>query len=288
MFKYYKLQRYHYMSKIIPFESEFILHSLTQKHLKDLFDLEFIASEIQLDKLRLDNLAFDGNTSSFVIIEYKNKFNANVLHQAQDYYDLILNNPEHFKKRLENNKNIDFENTRIMIIGPKFSDQQITEAKENFELWKVTLFNDGKVTYENLKNKDIKSLDINPDDLKLTEEILLKDKPQEICDLYLGLKEKLTTNFNDLELRVLIDAVSLRANNKLICKVNLKSSVKMFFYSDNINDSKNKLRNISDIATGDLSNWELKINSNDDIDYGFELFKQSYENINNQKIQVKK
>ena len=46
------------------------------KHLRKLFNLKCIASEIQINKLRLDNLAFDENKNSFVIIEYKNRFNA--------------------------------------------------------------------------------------------------------------------------------------------------------------------------------------------------------------------
>lgn len=78
------------MSNIIPFESEFALHTLTQKHLKELFDLECIASEIQINKLRLVNLALDKTTDTIVIIEYKNKFDRAVLNQVRKYHDLIL------------------------------------------------------------------------------------------------------------------------------------------------------------------------------------------------------
>ena len=46
------------MKEKVYFESEFILHTLTQAYLKELFDLELVASEIQLHGLRLDNLAF--------------------------------------------------------------------------------------------------------------------------------------------------------------------------------------------------------------------------------------
>ena len=72
------------MANVIPFESEFILHTLTQNYLKELFDLEFVASEIQLNDLRLDNLAFDLKTDSFVIIEYKNEFNANEISKQKN------------------------------------------------------------------------------------------------------------------------------------------------------------------------------------------------------------
>ena len=72
------------MMKRNPFKKEYYLHNITQKNLKELFDLEFVASEIQLNDLRFDNLAFDEKTNSFVIIEYKNELNQNVLSQGKD------------------------------------------------------------------------------------------------------------------------------------------------------------------------------------------------------------
>ena len=47
------------MAQEIPFESEYELHTLTLKYLNELFGLEIVASEIQLNGLRLDNLTFD-------------------------------------------------------------------------------------------------------------------------------------------------------------------------------------------------------------------------------------
>ena len=144
------------MAKKISFENEYALHKLTEKHLKELFDLEFVVSEIQLNDLRLDNLAFDLKTNSFVIIEYKNEYNANVLNQAQEYYDLIQENRKYFTNQLDDTAEVNFENNKVMIIGPEFSQSQINEAKTNFELWKITLFDDGKVIYENLENNEVK------------------------------------------------------------------------------------------------------------------------------------
>ena len=84
------------MVRKIPFKKEYYLHNVTQKNLKELFELEFVASEIQLNDLRFDNLAFDEKNNSFVIIEYKNELNQNVLNQAKDYYDLLLNNRDEY------------------------------------------------------------------------------------------------------------------------------------------------------------------------------------------------
>ena len=279
MFKYYP-QQYINMRKKIPFESEFILHKLTQEHLKELFDLECVASEIQLDGLRMDNLAFDMKTNSFVVIEYKNELNHNVFQQAQDYCDLIRKKPEKFINRLDNIDHVNLEDTRIMIIGPEFSDEQINETECPFELWKISLFDNGGVTYENLKTNKVKTLNINLEDLKLSKDSLLENKSPEIREIYIEFKEKLMENFENLQLRIMIDATSFRVNNQLICIADLKSSVKLYFFSENIRDDENRLRDISDITTGSLANWEFKFDSKSDIDYAIGLFKQVYDEKN--------
>ena len=268
------------MRKKIPFESEFILHKLTQEHLKELFDLECVASEIQLDGLRMDNLAFDMKTNSFVVIEYKNELNHNVFQQAQDYCDLIRKKPEKFINRLDNIDHVNLEDTRIMIIGPEFSDEQINETECPFELWKISLFDNGGVTYENLKTNKVKTLNINLEDLKLSKDSLLENKSPEIREIYIEFKEKLMENFENLQLRIMIDATSFRVNNQLICIADLKSSVKLYFFSENIRDDENRLRDISDITTGSLANWEFKFDSKSDIDYAIGLFKQVYDEKN--------
>ena len=168
------------MSNEIPFESEYVLHKLTQKNLEELFGLEFVASEIQLNDLRLDNLAFDPETNSFVIIEYKNELNLNVINQAQEYYELLNDNKDDFKERLDDNVDVDFESTRVMIIGPEFIDSQL---EGDFDIWKITLFDDCRVTYENLKTEEVKTLVITEDDLKITRQNLLEDKSDEIIGL---------------------------------------------------------------------------------------------------------
>ena len=238
--------------------------------------MECVASEIQLNGLRLDNLAFNMKTRSFVIIEYKNQLSRNVLKQAQEYYDLILENRDYFKDRLNKEIDVDFDNIRIMIIGPKFSRNQIEEAKSNVELWKVTLSDDWTVTYENLKTSEIKSLNVNPDDLRITEDMLLKDKPEEMKDLYADLTERISKEFNDVEIRYLVDQFSLRANGSLLCLVVImKSSFNIYIFADNLKNA-DKTIDISGKSTGGNAKYKLKYNSNDDFDYFLDLFKQTY------------
>lgn len=262
--------------KKIKFDSEYTLHKLTERNLKNLFDLEFVASEIQLNKLRIDNLAFDEKTKAFVIIEYKNELNLNVINQAQEYYDLVKNNPEYFAGRLDNRNDIDFENTHIMIIGPEFTPNQINNTNDNFEIWEISLYDDGKVIYENMKTGETKELMTEPEELELTEEKILSDKPKETCELYINFKEKVMSEFDDIKLIYLVKAVSFRANNQIACIFRLDNPAKIHYHADDLKDIENKTRDISNISTGAKANYELILNSEDEIDYAVDLFRQVY------------
>lgn len=262
--------------KKIKFDSEYTLHKLTERNLKNLFDLEFVASEIQLNKLRIDNLAFNEKTKTFVIIEYKNELNLNVINQAQEYNDLIKDNPKYFADRLDNRKDIDFKNTRVMIIGPEFTQNQINNSNDNFEIWEISLYDDGKVIYENMKTGETKELMTSPEELELTEEKILSDKPSEICELYLNFKEKVMSEFDDIKLIYLVKAVSFRVNNQIACIFRLETPAKIHYHTDELDDIENKTRDISNISTGAKANYELILNSKDEIDYALNLFKQVY------------
>ena len=265
------------MTRKISFESEFILHKLTENHLKELFGLECVSSEIQLNRLRLDNFAFDPKTNSFVIIEYKNEFNADVLTQIQGYHDLIKENPEYFKARLDDCNEVDPKNIRMMVIGPEFSPKQIDKAKGKIEIWKITLFDDCKVTYENLHTNKIKTLCINSEDLKLTEEKLLEGKSSEMRGLYFNLKNSVLDEFEDVNIKYLVDMFSFRANDKLICTVYfLKSSFNVYLYGENL-ENADKAKDISDKSTGGNANYNLKYKSDDDLGCFMNLFKQVYD-----------
>ena len=153
--------------------------------------MEFVASEIQKDDLRFDNLAFDEKTNTFVIIEYKNELNLNVFNQAKEYRDLLLSKPKEYSALINDCRKIDFENTRVMIIGPEFSKTQIEEIESlDFpaEVYVISLFKEdeknGYVIYERTDKKKKKKLDINLDSIKLTRDKLLENKSEEIIRLY--------------------------------------------------------------------------------------------------------
>ena len=88
----------------IEFDRESKLQRLTENNLEELFNLQFVDTEFEYKRLRIDTLAFNTRTNSFVIIEYKNKLEYSVIDQGFSYLALLLNNKYYFiKKSWENN-----------------------------------------------------------------------------------------------------------------------------------------------------------------------------------------
>jgi hypothetical protein len=114
-----------------PLEHE--IQRLTEANLQGLFDLVPVRSEFELHGLRIDTLAFDKDSSGFVIIEYKKDRNFSVVDQGVAYLNLMLNNKADFI--LEYNEasssseplkreDVDWSQSRIIFIAPEFTRYQ--------------------------------------------------------------------------------------------------------------------------------------------------------------------
>ena len=270
----------------MEFNSELILQRITQNNLQ-IFDLKFISTECQCQGQRFDTLAFDENTNSFTIIEYKNKIDFQVLSQGESYYNLLLENKDIYINKYNevfntdlSKKDFEFDSTKVLIIGPEFSKDQIKEAHTPsypFEIWKVDLNENFCITYENVVTNERKHLQVSEDELKLTEDELLYDKTQKVIDLFKSIKNQVENEFPDANIKILVDAFSYRLNDKLICKfIFLKNYLNLYFYTDEIEDIEGKLEDISGKNLEGNTYYRFKLTSEEDIDYFIELFRQIY------------
>ena len=66
--------------------------------------LDFISSEFSLNNFRIDTLALDKESKSFVIIEFKRDKNFSVVDQGYAYLSLMLNNKADFILEYNENK----------------------------------------------------------------------------------------------------------------------------------------------------------------------------------------
>lgn len=72
------------------FVNEKELQTYFEDHLKEILGLEFIATEFIVGSFRLDTVAFDEETKSFKIVEYKNVKNHSLVDQGYTYLKLLL------------------------------------------------------------------------------------------------------------------------------------------------------------------------------------------------------
>lgn len=288
--------------KQVKFKNERELQNLTEKNLEELFNLKFIATEFQVDNLRIDTLAFNEETKSFVIIEYKNVKNYSVIDQGYSYLSLLLNNKAEFvlKYNLVFNTTLskdefDFTQTSVMFISPSYTTYQLKSVEFSdiaFELWKVVKYSNGTVLFDKVNNtnttasikqitkENTKKDKVNKEIKKYSEEDTLSGKSDDVKSLYDNLKDFILSNYDDIEIKHLKLYFVFKVNNKII------ASAKVL--SDNINtwiniketapnDPDKKIRDVTNIGHYGVGDYQFRIRSEDDIYYFNKLFKQAYE-----------
>lgn len=193
--------------KQVKFKNERELENLTEKNLEELFGLKFVATEFQVDNLRIDTLAFNEETKSFVIIEYKNVKNYSVIDQGYSYLSLLLNNKAEFVLKYNivfgttlSKDDFDFTQTSVMFISPSYTTYQLRSVQFSdiaFELWKVVKYSNGTVSFDKandtnttalikqITNSDNNKQKVNREIKKYTEEDTVEGKSDEIKTLYM-------------------------------------------------------------------------------------------------------
>jgi len=131
--------------KEITFKNEREIQSLTEQSLNEIFRLEFVKTEFSLNNLRIDTLAYDQETKSFIVIEYKNKRNFSAIDQGYAYLALLLNNKADFILEYNENKDenirrddVDWSQSKVIFISPQFTKYQ--KQAINFEDLPIELY----------------------------------------------------------------------------------------------------------------------------------------------------
>lgn len=291
-----------YPVKKSNFEYERDLQEITENNLEEIFNLKFVETEFQVDDLRIDTLAFNEESKSFVIIEYKRDKNFTVIDQGYSYLSLLLNNKAEFvlKYNQKFNSNLgkedfDFTQTKVFFIAPNFTKYQLKSVEFKdlpFKLCKVTKFENNTILYDFINvsenkasikeiNNPIGSInaEVNREIITYTESDHFNNKSENIIELYENLKNKIENNFDDIQIVPLKHYIAFKINNKNIISIITRKDRLQIFISmniENISDPNNKLIDVSDKEHLGTGNSEINLYSNDDLDYFITLFKQSY------------
>ena len=137
------------------FKLELDIQGLVEANLETLFQLEYITSEFTVGEFRLDTLAFDNESNSFVIVEYKKGHSYSVVDQGYSYLSVAVNNKADFileynektGKQLKRD-DVDWSASRVIFIAPSFNSYQKNSVNFRdvpFELWEIRKFEDGNL-----------------------------------------------------------------------------------------------------------------------------------------------
>ena len=288
-----------------PFQLERDIQKLIENNVQELFDLEFVKSELTIQNFRLDTLCFNKMSNSFVIIEYKKGSNYSVIDQGYTYLSTLLNNKSDFI--LEYNETlggslkrdeIDWSQSRVIFISPKFSEYQKTSINFKnlpFELWEVTRFKNnllGLTKIDTNSDVDITST-VEKDNSKsivktVSKEIVTYDenyhiiknktRPQEIVDLYYEFKDRVLSIGDNIELNIGKTWMGFK-QNRIFCDVVIFNEGVVVYINmkkGELNDYLKKCQDMSDKGHWGNGDYKIVIRTVEDIDYVMSLVKQSF------------
>lgn len=278
------------------FKNEKELQNFFENNIETILGYKFIDTEFVVGDFRIDSLAFDEESKSFRIIEYKNVKNHSLVDQGYTYLKLMLERKADFvlQYNIKTNsslttQDIDWSQSRIIFVSPIYTAYQLnaTDFKNiPVDLVKVTRYEDDIIEIDfikktsNVKVQDIQmesiQNDVNKEIIVYTEEDHLSKVSDNIKRVYEELKTRIIELDDiDVEAKKLYIAFKGIRNiadielhkNKLKIYINMKRG--------SLNDPLKLTKDISGIGHWGNGDYCIIIDKKDDIDNVIPLVKQS-------------
>jgi predicted transport protein len=282
-----------------PFKLEREIQAIFEKNLYDVMSLTLVRSEFSIKNRRIDTLAFDETTNAFIIIEYKRDKNISVIDQGFTYLGLMLENKADFiieyneqHKRNLKRDDVDWSQTRVVFVSPSFTDFQIeaTNFKDiAIELWEVKQYANGTVAIHELKksksaesikplaqqNKEFKQV---VDQIQVyTEDQHLEDASPEITELYEKFRNSIINLADGIELVPQKFYLAFKKDkSNIACLEFQKKRIKIWIgaKAGKLDDPKGLAKDVSSTGHYGTGDYELRIDSDADLEYIMSLIKQ--------------
>lgn len=290
--------------KEVGFKLEREMQFLAQENLLEIFWLEFIASEVQINNLRIDSLAFDNETMSFVLIEYKMRGQNLDIAQGLAYLSVLLNNKAEFVQKLSilrnkviKNTDIDWTQSRVVFISESFTEHQkesinfkdlpiLLYEMRQLENWEI-IFNDIKAR---IKTESIKTITKWKEEFKniegtietYTEEYHTKWKNDATVELYEKIKQYILELDPNIEIIFRKVYIAFRINKKNIVSVHLfVNSINIWLYwkFGTIDDKYGLVKDVSERWHFWSGENQIKLDTDDNLLKVLDLIHQLYSKI---------
>ncbi len=286
--------------KEINFKLEKDLQTLVEKNISEILGLSFVATEFSIDSYRFDTIAFNDESKSFVIIEYKRGKNESLVDQGYAYLHTLLDRKADFVllynevfKKAKGLKDFDWTQTRIFFISPQFTDYQKNATafiNMPFELYEIKQFDGGIVSVDQInehkttKNefiettKDEKINKVSKEIVVYKEDDLINKATDEIKECYYELRNRIT-ELGDIKVEAKKLYIAFKEKTNICDVVISKNQIKIFINlkDGQLNDKLKIARSVKDVGHWGNGDYEVTMKDTDILDYIVSLIKQSYE-----------
>lgn len=296
----YKIANNLEVLKETPFKKERELQNIFEENLPLIIGLTVVKSEFTIKNKRIDTLAFDPESKSFVIIEYKRDRNSSVIDQGFTYLSLMLQNKADFileynernPKYQLSRHDVDWSQSRVIFVSSDFTDNQIeaTNFKDiAIDLYEVKRYGDHLLIVPIQKSKAAES--VKPitqknkayknvtDIIKVyTEENLLTNKSEDVISLYRKYRTAILNLTDDIEVKPQKWYVAFKKDKRNICDIEFqKIGIKMTINvkKGDLDDPKGITRDVSGLGHLGNGDYELKITEDKNLEYIMSLVKQA-------------
>jgi hypothetical protein len=262
--------------------------------------LELVKSEFTIKNKRIDTLAYDAQSCSFIIIEYKRDKNISVVDQGFTYLSLMLENKADFiveyNESLKLNlkrEEVDWSQTRVVFVSTSFTENQIqaTNFKDiAIELWEVKQYENDTIFINTVKksssSESIKPLTKNKEILRsVTDEIKvytesdhIEKATDTIDELYEKFRSAITNLADDIVIIPKKQYIAFNREKKNYCGITiLKNSLKIFINlkAGELDDPKQIAKDVSNVGHWGNGDYQLQVETDKDLEYIMSLIKQA-------------
>jgi len=287
----------------ITFKLEKDIQSLIEKNLEELFNIQFVKSELSIKNFRIDTLGYNKETNSFVIIEYKKERNFSVIDQGYTYLSLLLNHKAEFVLEYNENTNqqikrddVDWSQSKVIFISPSYTEYQkhsVNFRDVPFELWEIKQFENNLLSLTQQKNtstESISSVEVDNGGVvkEVTKEIKVytedyhferRNVNDTIKELYSTLKDRIT-GLGEIDVVPRSTYIGFKRRTNFVDIDFQKGNLWLWINlpKGKLDDPKELSRDISSIGHYGNGDYELKVFPDTDLDYVMFLINQSYKN----------
>jgi predicted transport protein len=287
--------------KEIDFKLEKEMQILVEFNLDILFKLSFLSTEFPIESYRFDTVAFNYETNSFVIIEYKRGRNESLVDQGYAYLYTLLNRKADFvllfnerTKATRTLKDFDWSQARIIFVSPQFTIYQKNATEFSnmpFELFEIKQYSNGVVSVDEINQNKTTKLESTPIDnvidttlqkvvkeiIVYTEDDILKKGSEKTIELYSALKQRVL-ELGDIKVDPKKLYIAFKGKTNICDIVVLKKEIKVFLNLKvgQLKDPDGFAKIVEKIGHWGNGDFQVTISDEDSFDYLMILIRQSF------------